>query len=328
MEEKKLKALAELARHAGDDPAGRSAFAELIYEIINPNHVTLDVLNAFGLPTRTLNLGDQLVRRVRSGFPIRTFVPGTMHLADQIAIGEIYTYAVEYIIAKTRWSLWELQRGEIGTIDDFRREMEASLIDSIVSRVFNLLVSVWDVGTTSFSNFLDATSTGLTEDNLTNMMETVLYRSGNVKAIVGSRRALLPVYKFAGVFEVTATSPNVNGVVSVPSILEEWRQTGRIRTYKGAPLIELPQVFQRTMGANYDTKLIDDTHVVVVGDNAGEAILYGGVESQDSTDLRTEPPDYQLAMWRGFGMIVDRPEQIGVIKVAGTNPTALTYQVA
>lgn len=328
MDEKKLLALAEVAKRAGDSPQGRSAFAELIYEIINPNHVTLDVVSAFGLPTRSLNPGDQLVRRVRSGFPVRTMVPGTMHLADQIAAGEIYTYAIDYIIAKTRWSLWELQRGELGTIEDFRREMEASLIDSIVSRVFNLLVSVWDVGTTSFTNFLDATSTGLTEDNLTNMMETVLYRSGNIRAIVGSRRALLPVYKFAGVFEVTATSPNVNGVITAPSILEEWRRTGRVRTYKGAPLIELPQIFQRQMGANYDTKLIDDSHVIVVGDNAGEAILYGGTESQDSTDLRTEPPEYQLALWRGFGMIVDRPEQIGVMKVATTNPTSLTYQVA
>jgi hypothetical protein len=50
--------------------------------------------------------------------------------------------------------------------------MEATLIDEIVNRLFNLVSSVWN-GTTSFTNYVDATSTGLTDTNLTNMIEAV-----------------------------------------------------------------------------------------------------------------------------------------------------------
>ncbi len=322
MDERMQQAWAELARTAGQDFNGHSAFAEAIVEDIRPNHLSFELTNVF-LPTRQLNPGDSLVRRVRKGFRVRTFVPGTMHLADQISMGEIYTYVLDSIIAKTRWSVVELRRGELGTIDDFRREMEAALIDEIVTRLFTMIASVWN-GTTSYTNYVDATSTGLTDTVVTNMLETVLYYAGQVRAIIGTRAALLPLYQAAGVFEVAPTSPNTNGVVTVQSILEEWRRTGRVSNYKGVPIIELPQIFKRSLGG-YDTPMLPNDKVLVIGDNAGEAILYGGTESQDSTDLRVEPAEYQLALWRSFGMIVDRPENIGVIKV---NAPSYSYHVA
>jgi hypothetical protein len=107
MDEKLKRALAEVqaaARTAGSDPSGHSAFAEVMVETIEPNHLTFELINTF-MPTRQLNPGDSLVRRVRKGFRARTMVPGTMHLADQISMGEIYTYVIDYIIAKTRWSV-------------------------------------------------------------------------------------------------------------------------------------------------------------------------------------------------------------------------------
>ena len=75
MDEQLRRAIAEAARAAGQDPAGHSAFAELIIEAIEPNHLTFELINTF-LPTRSLNPGDSLVRRVRNGFRVRTFVPG------------------------------------------------------------------------------------------------------------------------------------------------------------------------------------------------------------------------------------------------------------
>lgn len=321
MDEQMKRALAEVASQVGTTN-GRSAFAEAIVESIEPQHLTFELINQF-LPTRQLQPGDSLIRRVRKGFRVRTMVNGTMHLADQISMGEIYTYVLDTIIAKTRWNVMELRNGELGTIEDFRREMESALIDEIVTRLFNMISSVWN-GTTSWTNYVDATSTGLTDTVMTNMLETVLYYAGQVRAIIGTRAALLPLYQAAGVFEVTPTGANTNGVVTVQSILEEWRRTGRVTNYKGVPLVELPQIFKRALGG-YDTKLLPDDKVLVIGDNAGEAILYGGVESQDSTDWRVEPAEYQLAVWRSFGMIIDRPENVGVIKVASPS---YSYHVA
>ncbi len=312
------KSLAEVASTAALPAPGKelSALAELIVETINPNHISLEIFNAF-MPTRTLNVGDQLVKRVNTtGFPVRTMVPGTEHLSDPFYPPRlVVNYALDRIIAKMRMNLWELRRGELGTLDTFRAEMESGMIDELVARVYTLLSTVWN-GTTSRSNYVDATSTGLTTTILDNMIETVLYRAGSVRAIVGSRAALLPIYKMGGVVEILPTnSQNTNGVIPLYDILSEWRRTGRLAQFRGIPLIEIPQIFRRTYN-NYDTPLVDMTRVLVIGDNAGEIVLYGGTETQESTDLTTEPGDYVLAMWRQYGMIVDMVENIGVIKVA------------
>lgn len=312
------RALAEVAPTAGAAGEGRnSAFAELIVESIDPQHITLEIFNAF-LPTRTLNVGDQLVKRVRrTGHPVRTMVPGTTHLSDPFyPPRETVNYMIDYIIAKTGMSVWELRRGELGTLEQFRAEMESALIDELVARVYSLLAQVWD-GTTSRTNFVDATATGLTTNILDGMIETVLYKAGSVRAIVGTRAALLPIYRTGGIVEVQPSfSQNTNGVIGLQEILTEWRRTGRLASFRGIPLVELPQVFKRDANG-FDVPLIDTSRVLVIGDNAGEIVLYGGVESQEHTDTSIEPPHYTLAIWRAYGLIVDAMENIGVIKVNG-----------
>lgn len=317
MKVNELQALAEVASQIGVPAVkGKSAFAELIIETIEPQRLTLDLFSSF-MPTRSLNVGDQLVKRVRNrGFPVRTMVPGTTHLADQFPTGkEIMTYMIDYMIAKTRYSQWELQRGELGTVDTFRREMESALIDNLVSRVWNLLTTVWTA--TNTPNNYSTVSTRVTETALETMIENVLTEAGSVRSIIGSRKALLPIYKFAGLVEHTisgGTAPANTDLVVIQSIFEEWRRSGRVSSFRGIPLIELPQIYERTAD-NYDKKLIREDMILVIGDNAGEIITYGGIESQEHIDTNVEPPEYSLALWRGWGMIVDEPKRIGVIQV-------------
>lgn len=306
---------------------GHSALAEIITEVIQPNHIDLSVFNSF-LPTRQLNIGDVLVKKVsRTGHPVRVMVPGTTHLSDPFfPPKQTVNYAIDSLITKMRMNLLELRRGELGTLQDFTREMQMALIDNIVARVYNLISQTWN-GSTSRTNFVDATSTGVTIDILDNMVETVSYYAGDVRAIVGTRSALLPVYKANGIVEVTdpARAANVNGLIGLPDILMEWKNTGRLATFRGIPIVELPQVFGRGYN-NYDTPLIDTSRVLVIGQNAGEVVLYGGVETQESYDLTTEPGDYVLAMWRSYGLILTDLDQVGVIKVNGAPTTP--YHIA
>src|SRR6185369_4080 len=156
---------------------------------------------------------------------VRTMVPGTEHMADQVRPPrEVLTYALDTIIAKVRYSIWELQRGELVTIDGLRQEMQNSLVDELVSRFYNLIGSVWNSVDTP--NNYTTVATSVTETVLEDMIETVLTQAGNIRAIVGTRRALLPVYKFAGLYEQvkllssSATDSNPN-VIPIDSILEE-----------------------------------------------------------------------------------------------------------
>jgi hypothetical protein len=313
------RAVASAALEAGRAPSQRSAYAELIIETIQPNRLSLDVFNAF-LPTRQLNVGDSLVKRTSTyGLPVRTFVPGVEHLADQLLPPrEVLTYVLEEIITKVGYSLWEVQRGELYTLDQIRTELQNSLVDEIVRRLDAKIGEIWTESNTP-DNYTSV-SGALTETALEDMIETILLQAGRVRAIVGTRSALLPIYKFAGVYEQLKmnTSPATNSnpnAFPIPSIMEEWARTGRLTSFRGIPLIELPQVFKRTYDG-YDTKLIRDDIVKVIGDNAGEVILYGGVDFWDYTDNRYDfAPNFVISAKRQFGCIVDAPERVGIIQI-------------
>ena len=68
--------LKEVAKTAGDaNGVRKTAYADLVMEVIQPNHLSLDLFSAF-MPTVQKNPGDQIGRRVRRGrYPIRTMVP-------------------------------------------------------------------------------------------------------------------------------------------------------------------------------------------------------------------------------------------------------------
>ena len=73
MENKEYKeALAEAANMAKDN-AKREALAEMIVEWVQPGHIIPDLVSLF-LNTRSLNPGDQLVKRTRKGVKVHTLV--------------------------------------------------------------------------------------------------------------------------------------------------------------------------------------------------------------------------------------------------------------
>jgi hypothetical protein len=83
MTDEKIKtALASLTR----DEASRKELASVIVDWIKPNHLTSDLVSLF-LDTRSLMPGDMLVKKLRKpNIKVRRFVPGTVHLADEIEV--------------------------------------------------------------------------------------------------------------------------------------------------------------------------------------------------------------------------------------------------
>jgi hypothetical protein len=310
------KVYAERAETIGK--SARSAYAETILELVNPNHLSLDIFSAF-MPVEQLNPGDNLQRRVRKGkYKVRTMVPGSMHLTDKTTYQDQFFYMFDRLIAGTAHSLWEVQSGDIGTVENMRRELQADITDEIVSRVFTLLGTVWNASDTP-NNYADASSGGLTSTILDNMIENVMDFAGGVRAIVGTRRALLPVYEFALYKEFALTGTNTDAVgFAINDRLNEWANTGRVGTYRGARLVELPNI-RRNRLPGVDDLLLDTTKVIVVGNDPGKIALMGGFDTQDYTDFRTQPANYVLHGWQAYSMFVDSPEQIGVIKVAASS---------
>jgi hypothetical protein len=322
MDLKDLKlAIAEQAKTAGVAPDSKSAYASTIMEIVQPNHLSLELFSAF-MPVKQFKQGDVIAKRVRRGrYPIRQMVPNTKHLTDVLSFVDNQAYVFDRLIAGTSHNLWEIRSGEVGTVEQMRKELRADLFDDLVSRVFTLLSTVWNSSDTP-NNFIDASSTGITKTALDAAIENMLEYSGQVRAIVGPRRALLPVYDFAQYKEFVLTGTSTDRAAFPTAAFTEFTNTMRVSTYHGIPIIELPQVYRNRLPANATSgsmrdpsqRMIPTDRVILVGDQAGEIALMDGTEYQDYTDPTTQPPNYVLHCWQAYGIIVDDVEQITVIK--------------
>jgi hypothetical protein len=312
-------AVAEASKTAKDARGMRTAYADLVVEVAQPNHLSLDLFSAF-MPTVQKNKGDQIGKRVRRGrYPIRTMVPGSKHLTDVLSYQEYVAFMFDRLIAGTSHSVWEIESGEVGTTDQMRAELRADLFDALVSKVFTLLSTVWNSSATP-NNYTDLSGTGLTQTGLENMMENILTYSGQVRAIVGTRAALLPMYKFAQFREFVLSGSDPARVAFPTAAFDEFLRTGKVNTYLGTPVIELPQVYTNRLAANTTsgirTTMIPTDKVLVIGDQVGQIALMDGFEYQDYTDPTTQPANYVLHGWQAYGMIIDDVQSLGVLKVA------------
>lgn len=313
MNEHELKiAVAEAAKYAGSGT--NTVYAEIITEMVEPQHVSFDVFSQF-MPVRTLNKGDQLSRRVRRGrYKARTMVPGSQHLTDATYYQNQFTYSMQQLIAGTHMNMMEIRNGELGTLEDIKKAVRSDLVDDAVSKIFNLLTTVWNPTNTP-NNYINASATGLTQTALDTAIETILANVGNIKAIVGTRKALLPLYKFSGFVDVLLANGTSRQALPLNEVLLEYWKTGKVSEYLGSPVIDIPQITANTL-PSLNRKLIRDDIVLVIGQDVGSIVQYDAFEEQEHIDTSKQPADYQYHTWNSWSVLVDRPEGIVVIKTS------------
>jgi hypothetical protein len=190
MDEKIRESIASLMKDRGQ----REKLAQLLVEYIQPHHLTVDFISLL-LNSRAMNVGDVLVKKVRKGIKVRTLVPGSIHLKNEITVTERLNWILDGADVGINANQWELDSGELGTVQSMRTEMEAKLRDYYLGKVFTLLSSVWTVGNTP-DNYVAGGST-ITNTVLEAAIDQVNATGGGVKAVIGSRAAMTPITKFA-----------------------------------------------------------------------------------------------------------------------------------
>lgn len=283
------------------DNSQRDALAELIIEYAQPMHLTTDWISML-LNARSLNPGDALVRKVRKGIKVHTHVPGSMPLKSEITVSERINYVLDTAQVSVGAGEMELASGEIGTVADISSEMNMKLRDFMMNKVFTSLTTVWTAANTP-NNF---TSVGgsLTSTALDNAIQRINETTPGAKAIVGTRAALQAITSFAQ-WDSTGASP-----VLIQNIAEELRRTGWLGTYAGVPIVVINQDYDNI--EDYNAQVPTDK-VLVLGENVGDFITYGGINTQQYTDMRVVPPYWNLTLWTQFGMIIDKAEGLYVI---------------
>ena len=300
MNEKELKAAVASLLKEGN----REALAALIIEYVQPRHLTDDFVSLL-LGTRSLNIGDALVKKVRTGIKVRTLVPGSIHLKSEITVRDRINYVLDGADVGVTYNEWELASGELGTLEEIRAEMSAKLRDYYLGKVFTSLSTIWNATNTP-SNYT-AVGGPITSTALENAIDQINETTSGVKAVVGTRAALSPITKF-GAFWSDGTN-----VAEVPDNIREIMATGMLGRYYGARIIALDQVYDNPF--DY-TPLLPNDKILVIGEQVGEFITYGDVKEKQWSDMRPTPPQWNLEIYQQFGMIIDRADGIFVLDVA------------
>jgi len=297
--EKEFKlALATLAK----DKSRQRDLAALLVEFINPNHLTADIMGLF-LNTRTLNVGDALIKKVRKGIEVHKLIPGSIHLSNEITISDRINYALDGADVKVNWNQWEMESGELGTVDSIRSEMQAKLVDYYVNKSFTALSTIWNASNTP-NNFTNVGG-ALTATALKNMIDYINQRVGRVVAVVGTRKALTPVTTFGAGWSLGGgTEWGLD-----PALMEIY-QTGWLGRYYGAPIVALDQIYNNI--EDYQSMIPEDK-VLVIGQKVGEFITYGAVRERVYDLNEPTPPETVLELYQQWGMIIDNAMGIGVL---------------
>lgn len=281
----------------------REALAELLVEYVQPEHIATDFVGML-LNTRNLKPGDALVKKMRKGIEVRTLVPGAIHLASEVTTSERMNYILDGADVKVTYNEWELENGDIGTVDEISTEMMAKLKDYFQNKVFTALTTVWTAVNTA-DNY---TSVGgsINETVLKAAIDQINQTVGKVKAVVGVRSALTPITTFGAFWKDTGGST----YHAVDSQVEKVMLEGWLGTYYGAQIIALNQQWDNP--EDYNTLLPTDK-VLVIGENVGEFITYDSPKWKNWTDMAPTPPQYFIELYQQFGLIIDKAQGIYVI---------------
>lgn len=286
------------------DPHQRRALAELLIEYIQPNHLTNQFMSVL-LDSRALKPGDALVKKVRKGIKVYTHTPGAIPLKSEITVEDRINYILDTAIVGVTANEWDLESGELGSIESIKQEAMAKLKDYYFNKVFTALSTIWNEANTA-DNYQDVGGS-LTSGALKAAIDRINTTTSGAKAVIGLRSALQPITEF-GTSWSDGTSSN-----PIDSKLQEVMDIGWIGRYYGVPIIALNQEYDNL--ADYNALLPADK-VLVIGEKVGEFITFGPERQKEWTDPRPTPPQWNFDLFAQFGFIIDNAEGIYVLKVA------------
>lgn len=323
-------ALAELATN------DRAAYAEVITQYVDPVYLSLDLMGQF-MDTKEMQFGEILVKRFKGKYNVQQIVPGQITLGQQITVRDkAVSYNLDILAAKALYNELELRHGGPAfTPEQVRKDVRAALEEKLVMRTWNALANIWTTGnattltipSATYSNWIDA-SGPLTSTALDNAIDHTNYWAGSVRAIIGTEAALAPLstfgqYKLVGGL-VTYDGGNfvaTNGqpAGTMQNVSPFGNGSKAVESYRGVSnIVRLKQIFDES---EYPPRpLLPDDFVLVIGDNVGQFVTYGGAQTKEWTDMEPTPPYWTYETWIQFGMMIWNARGITKIKVSSTIP--------
>jgi hypothetical protein len=309
----------------------KRALAEIITEYVDPVYLTLDIASNF-MNTREMRFGELHVKRFKGKYHVQQIVPGQITLGEQITVRDkAVSYNLDILAAKAAYNVLELEHGGPQfSPETVRNDVRKALEEKLVMRTWNALANIWTAANASaltitgatYSNFIDAGGP-LTATALDNAIDHVNYWSGGVKAIIGTEAALAPLSTF-GQYRLISGSNTDNYVAingQTPGTFNNVSPFGNgpkgVESYRGVSnIVRVKQIFD---DVEYPPRpLLPNDYILVVGDNIGEFITYGGPQTKEFIDNEPTPPYWNYETWVQFGMMIWQARGLVKIKVTPT----------
>lgn len=310
----------------------KTALAEIITEYVDPVYLTLDLAGQF-MSSRAMNFGEILVKRFVGKYHVQQIVPGQITLAEQVTVRDkAVSYNLDILSAKAGYNILELRNGGPQfTPERVRSDVRKALEERLVMRTWNALANVWNAGNAgaltmpgaTYSNFIDAGGP-LTSTALDNAIDHVNFWAGSVRAIIGTESALAPLSTFGQYKLISGSNSDnyatINGqpAGTFQNVSPFGNGPKGVESYRGVSnIVRIKQIFDETEFPK--RPLLPNDYVLVIGDNIGEFITYGGPETKEWTDMEPTPPYWNYETYVQFGMMLWNAE--GLVKI-GVTPVA------
>jgi hypothetical protein len=309
----------------------RHAYAEVVTEYVDPVYLTLDLAKTF-MPTREMKFGEILRRQFKGKYHVQQINPGQITLGEQVTVRNAYlSYNLDLLSAKAEYNTLTLEHGgEPYSPETVRSDVQKALAERILMRGWNALGNIWTASNasaltmsgSSFSNFQDAGGP-LTSTALDNAIDHVNFWSeGGVRTIIGTEAALAPLTTF-GQYRLISGSLSDNYVTldnrpegTIQNVSPFGGSYG-VESYRGVSnIVRVKQIFDKT---EYPYRpLLPNDYILVIGEDVGEFITYGGPQFKEYIDNRPTPPYWNYETYVQFGMMVWNAQGIVKIKVTPT----------
>jgi hypothetical protein len=237
-----------------------------------------------------------------------------VHLASEITISDRINFILDGADVKVTYNEWELERGELGTVDSISAEMRAKLSDFHITKVFTALTTVWDATNTPDNYATVATAdwnagNSTAEAAVRAAIDRINQVTPGAKIVIGARETMTPTTLFSAFWGDLASTQAFH---TADELILRIFESGWLGRYYGVPFVMVDQVWDNPEDYN---ALVPTNFVLIVGEAAGTFITYGDVRTKQWTDMQPTPPQWYLELYQQFGMIIDNAQGVYLLEI-------------
>lgn len=205
----------------------------------------------------------------------------------------------------------EFQSGNTDSIQVMNEQVITDMMNKMFYKIQTALYT--GVKSATIHNFSEAG--GITKTAIDNALK-IARRYGNVN-IMGDYSVVSQMEDFAGFKSDTAGG--ATGVRFSEAVMEEIRQTGILKTYRGKTVVEIPNAFNKTKlnaaGTFYDTYLPEGLlYFLTTGEMSPLQIGFkGGLQSMSGQDINLRKQVMRYDMEFGTAFIDEYADQAGIV---------------